>query len=297
MINVSNAHGRALEYIIVEKLNSSWPGEVSLTSRAVVDQNRDAPLYGNLNTGLINSYSSCAEKVVEWLYGKYGNKPVDIMVDRLSDQDARRGDVTDICITSVDENINLSVKNRHLALKHQRPSATAQHCGFKRNSQEDKNFKHSYKSIVESFIRQAKADYTSASLFRELNAEDPGYVSRNLYRPVCGLVADFIGDVGMQQENAFELFKFLVGSADFYKIVNYEAEVHVYEFARIAEPTSLTVEQDGDSYVFLQFSNGWRMSLRLHTASSRISDSLKFDTQLANPDELMNVVPRTVLQK
>lgn len=48
------------------------------------------------------------------------------------------------------------------------------------------------------------------------------------------------------------------------------------------------MEIQGDSYVMLKFSNGWEISMRLHTASSQLGTSVKFDSQ---PMNLKDVVP------
>jgi hypothetical protein len=49
------------------------------------------------------------------------------------------------------------------------------------------------------------------------------------------------------------------------------------------EVKSLKAVQTNNSYVNVFFSNGWEISMRLHTASTRLaSNSLKFDTQPVN---------------
>ena len=56
-----------------------------------------------------------------------------ITVDRLPDTAARGGNPTDINIMFNNGQVNLSIKHNHRAVKHQRPSALAQQCGFIKN--------------------------------------------------------------------------------------------------------------------------------------------------------------------
>lgn len=56
---------------------------------------------------------------------------------------------------------------------------------------------------------------------------------------------------------------------------------------------SLKAEHYNNSYVKVYFSNGWDISMRLHTANSRIAGvSLKFNTQPVNltiPKEIIEL--------
>jgi hypothetical protein len=54
---------------------------------------------------------------------------------------------------------------------------------------------------------------------------------------------------------------------------------------------SLSAVQRNYSYVDVSFSNGWAVSMRLHTASSKIKGvSLKFDTQLLNANVPVEII-------
>ncbi|HSN66331.1 MAG TPA: HaeIII family restriction endonuclease, partial [Fusibacter sp.] len=82
--------------------------------------------------------------------------------------------------------------------------------------------------------------------------------------------------------HAAHLFSFLVGKTDYYKIVFKESSnlLIIEEFSALILPNSVVAQAD-KNYVHLTFSNRWKISMRLHTASSQIKSSpaLKFDTQ------------------
>jgi len=182
-------------------------------------------------------------------------------------------------------NLNLSVKHNHFALKHQRPSTTAIRCGFAPKSKEDLEFRKDLGNITGAFIINSSKDYPDATLFNEIKSQSPTYINKNLYFPVCNLISGFINKYS-DRINVVTLFKFLVGDTDFYKVTAFKKQIVIEEFARLQKPTSVTTRLKGDSYIILNFSNGWDISLRLHTASSKIgkNPSLKFDTLLINSD-------------
>jgi hypothetical protein len=74
-----------------------------------------------------------------------------VTIERLSDNEGKKGDVTDIRLRFDNRTENLSIKHNHKALKHQRPSATPKQCGFKKTSIESINFKSKYKKITSKF--------------------------------------------------------------------------------------------------------------------------------------------------
>jgi hypothetical protein len=75
------------------------------------------------------------------------------------------------------------------------------------------------------------------------------------------------------------LFNFLVGSKSFYKIIDEDDKVKILDFTNVDIPDKVEVRLRNKSYVDLYFSNGWKVGMRLHTASSRLGRSLKFNTQ------------------
>lgn len=273
----SNANGRALEYIIVKDLIDSY--QALLSDNCKYMQLRDENYFDNLLPPLKNKYTIATSKITKWLNDNYdviGSK-----LDRLDDNQAKSkvSDVTDIRINN---KVNISIKHNHNALKHQRPGALAQQCSFPRKSKQDLEFREKYKLVTKEFISNANKVNPDISLFSELKSLDVNFINRELYKPVCELVASFINEeVSMSIENVRFLFKFIVGNTDFLKIVVNQSHIEIYEFSKIPSPNSVIASVKNDSYVNLIFDNGWNISMRLHTASSRLKTvSLKFDSQL-----------------
>lgn len=283
MTNTSDRNGRALEYIIFAEIERQLANNpVQITARTVQSQSNDRQKYLNLPSSAQQKYELAARRVWEWLFKQLSANEQVQQLDRLSDNDAKRDDVTDIRIATNIRAINLSIKHNHKAIKHQRPASTAQHCGFALKSLEDVNFRRNDKAITERF-RTIAHGYL---YFRDL---DQDIVLSELYVPTCELVANFINEFCLQPEKANHLFTFLCGNVSFYKVIFDEQynRLSIQTFDRSSFVESVCAEND-QSYVNLSFSNLWKISMRLHTTSSRItlSPSLKFDTQLKENTEI-----------
>ena len=274
---MQNLRGRALEYAIVAEIIQRLPqNQINLTQRTLENQQRDLPKYLNLSVNMQQNYQQCSARIFQWLESNFAISTQPVSIDRLPDKNSQQGDVTDIRIVMGSQEINLSVKHNHAALKHQRPASTAQHCGYTKGSPEDIQFRTDYSTITKAFTTRVQG-YTH---FNDLN---DGVVLTELYNPICTIVTGFINTFCRSPISASHLFTFLVGRIDFYKIIFYESQhlLLVQDFRKPPVVNSVTA-QSNQSYVRLQFSNAWIISMRLHTAASRITSnpSLKFDTNL-----------------
>ncbi|MBD3881393.1 HaeIII family restriction endonuclease [Phormidium tenue FACHB-886] len=277
MQNSSDRNGRALEYAVVVQLEQRLsPKKARLTTRAVQSQLKDEQKYLSLSVYQQQQFQAWANLVYDWLEAKFLISSQDLTIDRLADTDARAGDPTDVRLESSLQKINLSIKHNHKALKHQRPASTAQHCGYSIKTPEDLQFREQYQAVIKAFNV-----FTSGySYFRDL---ETGIVSAHLYQPICELVARSINLFCCYPEKANHLFRFLVSDTNFYKLILdlREQELRIQPFHK-PEFVDAVIAKNFRNYVHLDFSNAWRISMRLHTASSRITinPNLKFDTQL-----------------
>ena len=279
--NISDRNGRALEYSIVKHLFTRY--KVKLTPQAIKDQGRDEHKFDELPLKLKKIFIDSSVKIGGWLSENWeinGN----ILLDRLGDDKAKEGDVTDIRLIFPDKSrINLSIKHNHDAVKHQRPGALAQQCGFPKKSTIDKEYRLAFRNVKELFLCDADKINPNAITFNDLRNVDSDFIFKSLYNPVCNLVEDFINEHCNDEEHSKHLFCFLVGTINFYKVIVTKELVKILAFSDIPLPKSVTATQTSDHYVDLLFSNEWKFSMRLHTASSGISGvSLKFDTRAAN---------------
>jgi len=272
MTNLSNLHGRLLEYLIVEeilKINSS----AKLTRRAFESQNRDFLKLEAIDRSLLQKLRLAAKSVSQgWLDPRFGiSTRKSLEIDRLPDSN-NHSDVTDIRLSLGLEILNLSIKHNHTALRHQRPRKTPVHCGYAQNSNEMRTFSREYRAITSQFTQQVRG----YKLFRDL---PESWVYDFLYSPVCDLVCEFINI--NSEECAMKLFQYLVGAINYYKVIirTQNEEIEIQEFGKTEYPKKVKASVSRQ-YIYLDFSNDWKIRMRLHTASSRIesSPSLKFDT-------------------
>jgi len=283
--NISDRNGRALEYKIVDFLRSNKSKfNATLTPQAMSDLKRDFQKYKKLPPNLKTSYELCSTAIHNWLLTILPDK--NIIIHKHTDQEAKLGEIADISITSAKKTINLSIKHNHTAIKHQRPSTTAMQCGYKKDSAEDLKFRINLKAIIDKFLKDAEKAIQDAVNFRDLTRVDSDYINNKLYIPVCSLVKKTINKLCKNKENVQALFNFLVGSTSFYKVIDYKNIVKILDFTSIKPSKTVKAQIKCKSYVKLTFSNGWKISMRIHTAASKLSNSLKFDTQ---PSELPNI--------
>ena len=280
--NISDRNGRAFEKLVVDAILNLNPNN-NLTQRAQNDQKRDIERVRQLPCELSDRFIQASQKICTWLNDTYGDF-CPCTIDRLPDSCAIEGDVTDIRITSQDDsNINISLKNNHRAIKHQRPSALIQQLGISRGNQKDVEYRDALKNIYTSFYTNAYELSSNAINFRDLVAIDPNFILDHLYTPVCTLVASYINKLMSNPDICLTYFQFLVGRTDYIKVILIDGSLEIINFSAIQFPTKCVVSHNG-SYIYLDFNNGWRISMRLHTAASAMgmlgkTPSLKFDTQ------------------
>ena len=88
-----------------------------------------------------------------------------------------------------------------------------------------------------------------------------------------------------------ELFRYLVGIIDYYKVMCLADQVVVESFnldgtlrwgSKWEIPARIeSIERKGgnDNTVLVNFEGGWQLSFRIHNATTRVEPSLKFDIQ------------------
>jgi hypothetical protein len=278
--NISDKNGRALEYCIVDSIITRVP-HVKVLLNTSQDQIRDGLKFKDIPTDLQQRFIDGSEKILKWLEDKFTiSQAKSISLERLQDNASKKGDVTDIRLVIDSKTINLSIKHNHIALKHQRPGATPQQIGFLRKTIADTEFRNDYRNICNAFQSKAALLSPSATLFSELKDIQSDFIDDNLYEPMCMLVSNYLNKYASSNPNAQQFFKFIVGTINFYKIVVNSKSIEISEYAELTPVKGLTSEIKNKSYVIVTFSNGWVISMRLHTASSKIKGtSLKFDTQ------------------
>jgi len=282
-MNTSDRNGRALEYAITLTILNNLNSKCKLSEKAVNHQNRDKEKFTSLSPSMQNYFLSSSKTIFDWLNQNF-QLGQNISIDRLSDNEAKDGDPTDIALLTNNSKINLSIKHNHKATKHQRPNSLLQQLGIKKNSNSDKKYRDTQKKISNIFYKK----YSYFSNFNSIKSQFPSSIDNDLYDPVCSEVVKELNKYKFSNTNVEKFFDFLVGKVKFYKIIVDQKKIEILDFTKIIKPSSFSINQIDKKYINLKFDNDWEFKMRLHTASSRLEGcnkkgcSLKFDTNLIN---------------
>ena len=272
-VNNSDRNGRALEYAVVNEL-SNLPN-ATLTPRAIKDNTRDLAKLNEIfqvEPQLYQKYITAAKKISTWISSKFINQA--ITIDRLPDS---KTSVTDVTISSPSAKLEISLKHNHFALKHLRPYSIAQACGYGKLMQQDIDHRALMKIVDNDFRASTNGEknYNTCDLTK-------------LYSDVYKACETTINTCSITDANlAKNLFGFLVNTG-FYKVIvstGANASVTVQDYLSLASVNKVNAYINPKTkYLTLSFSNGWEISLRVHTAATKISKansqlSLKFDAQ------------------
>lgn len=203
----------------------------------------------------------------------------------LDDKMGEEGDVRDIVITSCGREIGISCKTNHEAYKHSRLSDKVnfvQKWGL-----------HSAGCSAEYFatinplfeeLRQLKRESNS-----KLKWSDVENVPYRYYWPILNAFQTEIERVHeINPDMSKQFIRYLVGSKDFYKIISKPKEVIISAYnlngtlnlpvPPLPDKIDLIKNKNSSQYSkTIIFSKGWTFNFRIHSASSRVEPSLKFD--------------------
>lgn len=219
------------------------------------------------------------------------------------------GDVRDVILWNDNFEIGISCKHNHTALKHQRLS----------NKIDFGQIWAGY-PVSQNYWQSINPIFTMLTNFKEngVNWRDlPSYgVSKenDVYVP---LLTNFLNEFNSLDRTypdlAPKFMEYLAGRKDFYKFVMDERHRNLTIYAYnlhgnlgfgsglvpiILLPTrfinkSWKVNNDGttsNNTLIIEMDNNWTVALRLHSASSKVETSLKFDSQpITIPDNFLTI--------
>ncbi|MFH0847525.1 MAG: HaeIII family restriction endonuclease [Chloroflexota bacterium] len=231
---------------------------------------------------------------------KAANESVTFLVahdDRLSgshcsvsiqpDQMGKLGDVRDVIVHNedLDEDIGVSAKNRHWAVKHSRLS---EHIDFG----------------SDWFGIHCSANYFHqvTPVFMELNSKkhhgnkwkDIPNKKQLYYMPILQAFQSEMQTLfdTKPHEVAKGLVKYLLGKYDYYKVIKENGTVSIMSFnidgtlkwgSKIPLPTliiNISQKPKSETTLLMYFDKGWQISFRIHNASTFVEPSLKFDINI-----------------
>jgi len=204
-----------------------------------------------------------------------------------SDQRGQYGDVRDVIIhnTKINQDIGISAKHRHWAVKHSRLS-------------ESINFGYDWFGVrcSDSYFHQV------TPIFRELRSKqhrdekwrDIPDKKQRYYIPVLQAFSQEIQALFQSNPTtvARGLIQYLLGRYDYYKVTQENGYVSIMSFniegslrwgSRIPLPTRIievSRKPNSETTLFITFDHGWQVSFRIHNASTMVEPSLKFDINI-----------------
>lgn len=210
-------------------------------------------------------------------------------IEIAEDKKGQTGDVRDVIIILDKEEIGFSCKTNHEALKHSRLSGSID---FVKEWGLDKSgCSQTYWNTIGDLFKQLKKirlESNNTKLWRELDD-----VPKTYYWPLLDAFVNEIerlkgNDSATEKQLCNNLLTYLIGRHDFYKIISRKKKVEIQAFnfngtlstEKTKLPDSIVAvdNKNGGQYSkTIRFSRGYTINFRIHTASSKVEASLKFD--------------------
>jgi len=216
-----------------------------------------------------------------------------------SDQMGKFGDVRDVIVhnANLDEDVGISTKNRHWAVKHSRLSERidfgADWFGIRCSDR--------YFHQVTPIFRELNSRRRRGNQWRDIPNKKQLY-----YMPILQAFHTEMQSLFQSRPNevARGLVKYLLGKYDYYKVIKENSEVSMMSFnidgslrwgSRLPLPSriiEISQKPSSETTLIITFDQGWQISFRIHNASTFVEPSLKFDINIIG---LPSTVARNVI--
>ena len=231
-----------------------------------------------------------------------------LLLEFQKDEMGEDGDVRDIVIYRDDVNweVGLSIKHNHDAVKHSRLS----HVLDFGEEWYDIPCSNKYWNDIAPVFDMLKYEKDRGTAWSDL-ADKEG----DVYVP---LLQAFLDEVARAYNNdptvAEKMFEYLVGIKDYHKIVSHDkkrmtlihtfnlhgtlnqsskVKISAFEVSPVEIPTEIIAmrfKKNSNTTVEIYMDNGWAFSFRIHSASTLVQPSLKFDVQfISTPSSVLNI--------
>lgn len=306
---IQTSNGKAFEYACVIALYEQLEKGQRIVIETSPQMKTAQKLYDETSEDMKPSLDAAARAAVRvikrlepQLVEPNGNEPLYLSLQ--ADAAGTRGDVRDVlCIRKQNGwEIGLSCKHNHHAVKHSRLSDTID---FGQEWLGVPCSKEYFDKVVPLFtelreIRDKSKAEESPALWNDIEGKAEKY-----YIPVLQAFMEELTKINSEHENIPEkLIRYLLGRFDFYKVItddnNKTTRVEAINIAGTLNQQSGLVKSiakipmlkmptqfyhigfkpGSDNTIEVICDEGWQISMRIHSASSKIEPSLKFDVNL-----------------
>jgi len=298
----SNNQGRAYEYICLltlnEEINKIRKSKIIENSAFIAAQNA----WNSVDYSLQSILKESANAVVATIFDM---EPMiiedceDILTLKIqTDNEGKEGDVRDILISRSDVcwEIGLSIKHNHFAVKHSR---------LGRNLDFGKKWfgvpcSQTYWDNIKPIF-----DYLAEQVSQNKNWNELENKSQDVYIPLLNAFMNEIKNSTIQNPSVPQkMVEYLLGEFDFYKVISidskrltriqsYNLHGNLNKSTKTISPkikipvvmlptriVSFDFKPNSSNTVELYMDGGWQFSFRIHNASTKVEQSLKFDIQI-----------------
>lgn len=274
--------GKAWEYALTQKCATLLNKDVLIVQNAEFKRAENA--YHLLSDEEKNKIVIAAESCIEFLNKQDAQLSTARFVEMQSDSTGQSGDVRDIVIKTDKNEIGISAKIRNDSLKHSRLSNKLDFGKIWYGIPCSDKY---WSAIAPVFNILSSNEYT---FWRDMPNKH-----EDIYIPILHAFIDEVLD----QADPSKLTHYLLGYNDFYKIIKENNHVEIQSFninrnlkwgRKLSLPTYINdfyIKERSNTTAILVMNEGWQLSFRLHSATSKIESSLKFDVRLTGqPDKL-----------
>lgn len=312
MSAVSNNQGRAYEFAWMTTLYKTLESirETGIVYNSSYDANERAweAISEDKRKLYAISANAAVDAIIELEPMMEENSEDTLLLEFQKDEFGEIGDVRDIVIRRSDINweIGLSIKHNHDAVKHSRLSHALDFGNEWYGVPCSNNYWNEIAPIFDMLIKE-KARKTAWSELADKEGD--------VYLP---LLQAFLSEVQRAYEKdssiAVKMFEYLVGIRDYHKIVSHDnkrmtlihtfnlhgtlnqpskVKISAFEVSTAEIPTEILAmrfKKNSNTTVEIYMDNGWAFSFRIHSASTLVQPSLKFDVQfISTPSSVLNI--------
>lgn len=309
---IQTANGKAFEFACLWNIYFELSGEQDVIIEDSVQLETAKKLYSELKAEdriAMDDAARAAVRVIKrlepQLWMPEDNQP--LILSLQPDSAGIRGDVRDVlCIRKKNEwQVGFSCKHNHRAVKHSRLSATID---FGKEWLNIPCSKQYFAEVVPLFDRLREIRDVSKAEGKPVLWDEIEGKAENYYIPILQSFMKELKRIDAENEGVVPeaLIRYLLGRFDFYKIItddkNRTTRVEAINIAGTLNKSAgsekaitkvpllkmpmqfyhIDFKKGSDNTIEVVCDEGWQLSMRIHSASSKVEPSLKFDVNLVS---------------